>query len=579
VNNRLIKAHGGKLVNLLVDESKKIDLKARSKEWVSWNLTNRQMCDLELLMNGGFSPLQGFLAEKDYEAVCRSMTLADNTLWTIPITLDVSEDFAKELKPGQSIALRDPEGTMLAVLHVEDVWKPDKKFEADAVYGTTNLEHSGVAYLMDQAGSWYVGGRIEGIQLPVHYDFKNFRNTPEELRDSFRRAGWRNIVAFQTGTPIHREHRELTLRAAMSVEASLLLHPAVGMTNPGDLDHYTRVRCYKAVLRYYPQHTVKLSLLPLAMRMAGPREALWHAIIRKNYGCTHLIVGRDHASPGNDSSGKPFYEEYEAQELMKKHEEVIGIKSAPFKSMSYLSDYDAYVSEDEIPKGSKTQTITDSDLRDRLVKGRKIPEWFTYPTISEELQKSYPPLYKRGFTVFLTGLSGSGKSTIAQVILNRLLEDGDRPVTLLDGDIVRKNLSSQLGFSKEHRNINILRIGFVASEITKNNGIAICAPIAPYKKVRNEVRQKIEEYGGFFLVHLSTPLEVCEQRDRKGLYAKARAGIIKEFTGISDPYEVPDNPDVTIDTSERTPEEAAQEIMLHISRLGYINVTGVGKNS
>ncbi|HHQ47850.1 MAG TPA: bifunctional sulfate adenylyltransferase/adenylylsulfate kinase, partial [Acidobacteria bacterium] len=418
--------------------------------------------------------------------------------------------------------------------------------------------------------------RLEGIQLPPHYDYQPLRPTPAELRAQFARLGWRKIVAFQTRNPMHRAHQELTLRAAREVEANLLIHPVVGMTKPGDVDHYTRVRCYQAILPRYPKHTVKLALLPLAMRMGGPREALWHAIIRKNYGCTHLIVGRDHAGPGSDSSGTPFYGPYDAQELVRRHEEELGVAMVPFKMMVYVEEKDGYMPVDEVPEGVRTLSISGTELRQRLAEGREIPSWFTYPEVAEELRRSHPPRHRQGFTVFFTGLSGAGKSTIANALLVKLLEMGGRPVTLLDGDIVRKNLSSELGFSKEHRDLNIRRIGFVASEITKNGGIAICAPIAPYDAVRKEVREMIAPLGGFVLVHVATPLEVCEQRDRKGLYAKARAGIIKEFTGISDPYEAPEDAEVVIDTTDMSPEEAAQAILLHLEREGYVGVDRTG---
>jgi sulfate adenylyltransferase len=384
------------------------------------------------------------------------------------------------------------------------------------------------------------------------------------------RLGWRRVVAFQTRNPMHRAHVELTLRAAKQVEANLLINPSVGMTKPGDVEYYVRVRCYQELLSKYPRDTVKLALLPLAMRMGGPREALWHAIIRKNHGCSHFIVGRDHAGPGNDENGKPFYGPYDAQELLRQHQNELGVTMVPFQMMVYLEDEDRYVPEDEVPKGARVLNISGTELRQRLNEGREVPAWFTYPEVSRELQRSYPPRHHQGFTVFFTGLSGSGKSTIANVLRVKFLEMGGRPVTLLDGDIVRKNLSSELGFSREHRDINIRRIGYVASEITKNGGIAICAPIAPYDSIRKEVRGMIQPLGGFILVHLATPLDTCEGRDRKGLYAKARAGILPQFTGVSDPYEAPTDADVVIDTSDTTPEEAAQEIFLHLEREGYI---------
>jgi sulfate adenylyltransferase len=572
--SHLVLPHGGELINLVAQPDRIAEIKAHSKEWPSWDLTGRQLCDLELLITGGFSPLQGFMTRRDYEGVCRNMRLANGILWPMPITLDVSEEFTKKLTGGTSkVALRDPEGVMIAVLHVEEIWHPDRKAEAQAVFATTSAAHPGADYALSKANPWYVGGKIEATQIPSHYDFRNLRLTPAEVRAEFAREGWRRVVAFQTRNPMHRAHVELAFRAAKQVEANLLIHPVVGMTKPGDVDYYTRVRCYQLLLSKFPQSTAKLSLLPLAMRMGGPREAIWHAIIRKNHGCSHFIVGRDHAGPGNDTNGKPFYGPYEAQEVFKKHEADIGVTMVPFNMMVYLEDQDKYVPDDEVKKGDRVLNISGTELRQRLNEGRDIPSWFTYPEVVAELRRSFPPRHKQGVTIFFTGLSGSGKSTIANVLLTKFLETGGRPVTLLDGDLVRKHLSSELGFSNEHRDINIRRIGYVASEITKNGGIAICAPIAPYDATRKHVRQMIEPHGGFVLVHIATPVEVCEQRDRKGLYAKARAGILKEFTGISDPYEVPSDAEVSINTGELTPEEAAQEIILHLEREGFIGTT------
>ena len=573
IYSHLIPPHGGELINLNADAGRAAELKAQSRDFPSWDLTARHIRDLELLMNGGFSPLRGFMTRADYEGVCQNMKLTSGLLWPIPITLDVTESFANGLKQGSSkIALRDAEGVMLAVLHVEDVWKPDRKAEAEAVFRTTSPLHPGVNYLLNKENPWYVGGRIEGLQSPSHYDFKNLRLTPAELRVEFARLGWRRVVAFQTRNPMHRAHVELTLRAAKQIEANLLIHPAVGVTKLGDVDYFTRVRCYQRLLTKYPHETAKLSLLPLAMRLGGPREAIWHGLIRKNHGCTHLIVGRDHAGPGKDGDGKPFYGHYEAQELFRKHEGDIGVSMVPFSMMVYVEDEDKYFPEDEVPKDKHVLHLSGTELRQRLNEGRDIPAWFTYPEVVQELRRSFPPRHKQGLTVFFTGLSGSGKSTIASVLVTKFLEVGGRPVTLLDGDLVRKHLSSELGFSKEHRDLNIHRIGYVASEITKNGGIAICAPIAPYDSTRKHVRTMIEPVGGFIMVHLSTSVDVCERRDRKGLYAKARAGIIKEFTGISDPYEEPTDAEVVINTAELTPEEAAQEIILHLEREGFIGL-------
>ena len=564
--SHLITPHGGDLVQLKVPAARAAELKAQSKDWPSWDLTARQLCDLELLMSGGFSPLTGFMNRADYEGVCHNMRLANGTLWPMPITLDVSEEFAKKLTPGSSkIALRDGEGVMLAVLHVQDVWQPDRKAEAQSVFGSTSAAHPGADYAINKSNPWYVGGKVEELQPHAHYDFRSLRLTPAELRAEFERMGWTKVVAFQTRNPMHRAHVELTMRAAKQVEANLLIHPSVGMTKPGDVDYFVRTRCYQLLLAKYPHGTVKLSMLPLAMRMGGPREAIWHGLIRKNHGCTHFIVGRDHAGPGKDTDGKPFYGPYDAQELFKKHEAEMGVTMVPFQMMVYLENEDRYVPSDEIPKGAKVLDVSGTELRQRLNEGRDIPAWFTYPEVVQVLRRSYPPRHKQGVTIFFTGLSGSGKSTIANALITKFLEMGGRPVTLLDGDLVRKNLSSELGFSKEHRDINIRRIGYVASEITKNGGIAVCAPIAPYEATRKAVRGMIEPFGGFILVHAATSIEVCEQRDRKGLYAKARAGIVKEFTGISAPYETPDRPEIELRTDQWTVAESVTHLIEYLN--------------
>lgn len=562
--------HGGVLKNLYLSEAEAAEAKQASRDLPSWDLSRRQLCDIELLLNGAFSPLEGFLAEQDYRGVLDDMRLSSGVFWPMPITLDVSEDFAAPLKEGDGIALRDPEGVLIATLEISSIYRPDKSAEAAAVFGTTDDTHPGVNYLLNQANAVYLGGRLRGVEAPIHYDFKHLRDDPEELRRRFEKLGWRRVVAFQTRNPMHRAHQELTFRAAKEVEANLLIHPVVGMTKPGDVDHFTRVRCYERVLPYYPEQTTSLSLLPLAMRMAGPREAVWHALIRKNYGCTHFIVGRDHAGPGSGRDGKPFYGPYDAQELMKQYEAELDITMVPFRNMVYVEDRAQYQPEDEIEEGVRVSSISGTELRRRLQDGLDIPDWFSFPEVVAELRRTHPPRYQQGFTVFFTGLSGSGKSTVANALMVKLMEMGDRPVSLLDGDVVRKNLSSELGFSKEHRDLNIQRIGYVASEITKNGGIAICAPIAPYANTRRSVREMIEPLGGFIEVYVATPLEVCEQRDRKGLYAKARAGLIKGFTGIDDPYEVPENPEMSIDTAEMSPDLAAHRIVVKLESAGFI---------
>ncbi len=555
---------------LYVSAAEAARLKTAAGNMPSWDLTARQACDLELLMNGGFAPLQGFLTEADYNDVVENMRLADGTLWPMPITLDVTEKFADGVAAGTQIALRDAEGVILAVMTVSDKWTPNKANEAAKVFGADDLAHPAVHYLHNSAGSIYLGGKIEGLQAPVHYDFKSQRDTPNELRAYFKKLGWEKVVAFQTRNPLHRAHQELTFRAAKEAQANLLIHPVVGMTKPGDVDHFTRVRCYEAVLDKYPQSTTTMSLLNLAMRMAGPREAVWHGLIRANHGVTHFIVGRDHAGPGKNSAGKDFYGPYDAQTLFSTHEAEIGVKMVDFKHMVYVQERDQYYPANEVPEGCTVLDISGTELRRRLREGLDIPAWFSFPEVVKQLRKTSPARDKQGFTVFFTGLSGSGKSTIANALMVKLMEMGGRPTTLLDGDVVRKHLSSELGFSKEHRDINIRRIGYVASEITKNGGIAICAPIAPYTATRRAVREMVEAYGAFIEVHVATSVEDCEKRDRKGLYKLAREGKIKEFTGISDPYEMPTKAELVLETSGIEVDHCAHQVILKLESMGLI---------
>ncbi|MCZ6554181.1 MAG: bifunctional sulfate adenylyltransferase/adenylylsulfate kinase [SAR324 cluster bacterium] len=568
--NHLIPPHGGELVDLMATHEERARLKAESVEFPSIDLTGQQLCDLELLVHGGFSPLRGFLGRTDYDSVLEHMRLADETVWPMPIVLAVPQATAEGLSEGSRVALRDPEGTMLAVLEIEEIWDRDRKREAEAVFGSLHEEHPGVRATLDDPGQVCLSGKVTGVQPAAHHDFTELRYTPADLRSEFTRLGWRLVTAFQTRNPLHRAHKEMTVRASTEVGSHLLLHPVVGMTKPGDVDHYTRVRCYLAIAHHYPPGLMKLSLLNLAMRMAGPREAVWHALIRKNHGCSHFIVGRDHAGPGSDSKGNPFYGPYEAQDVVADFQDDIGIRMIPFQEMVYSAARSQYLPRNEVTEGEEVLSVSGTELRRRLREALEIPDWFSYSDVVAELRRAYPPKERQGITLFFTGLSGAGKSTIANVLLSKFLEIGGRPVTLLDGDIVRKNLSSELGFSREHRNLNILRIGFVANEITKNGGIAICAPIAPYAETRRKVRELVTAHGGFIEIYVSTPLEACEKRDRKGLYAKARAGLIKEFTGISDPYEEPENPEIAIDTTDLTPEEAAQEVLLYLENKGFL---------
>ncbi|MDH5570628.1 MAG: bifunctional sulfate adenylyltransferase/adenylylsulfate kinase [Gammaproteobacteria bacterium] len=568
----LIKPYGGNLINLVCDSEVGAQLKSESQDYVSITLTQRQLCDLELLMNGALSPLTGFMSSAEYDSVVRDLRLPGGLLWSLPVTLDVNKDIIKKIQVESKLALLDPEGFMLAVLHVEDIWKPDKLLEAENVYGTTSLVHPGVSYLLEQSNDYYVGGRVEGVQLPIHYDFETLRDTPEELRRLFEKSGWRKVVAFGTSRPMHRIHREITLSAAKDVGAHILIHPVVGLSKPGDLKYFTRVQCYKEILKYYPKHMVLLSLLPSAMRMAGPREAIHNAIIRQNYGCSHIIIGPEHAAPPNvRQGGERFYEQFSSQKIIDKYQDELEIKMVSVPEQRYVKSKNKFLSLDAIKENKLSGCLfKDEELYSSLESGLPVPDWFTFPEVVDRLKTICKPRSMAGLTLFFTGLSGSGKSTLAKILYARFIEDSMRPVTLLDGDVVRLHLSSELGFSKEHRDINVKRIGYVASVINQNCGIAICAPIAPYEAVRKYVRELNDQYGSFIEVHVSTPLEVCEQRDRKGLYAKARRGELKQFTGISDPYEEPKDPEIRIDTSLMTPIAAAEEIMLYLFREGFI---------
>lgn len=562
--------YGGELIDLLVDTDRIELLKNIAGKLTDITLTDRHMCDLELLATGAFSPLRGFMVQSEYASVLDRMQLQNGLVWPLPICLDVGDLSARTLEAGQSVALRDAEGFLLAVMHIEDIFPADKEKEAERVYGTLDPSHPGVDHLMNACGDTYIGGRLEVIHLPLHFDFQQLRMSPAEIRRLREKLGWERMVGFHTRNPIHRPQFEVTLKAMRKAGANLLILPTVGITMPGDFDHYTRIRCYREIAKRYPPDAHLLNLLPLANRMAGPREALLHAIIARNFGCTHFIVGEHHGSPDNDRNGSPFYSGAAARELAEAYSEKIGIHTLAFQEMLYLPFEDEYRFADQVPNGTQTLSFSGFDVRTRIRAGRKIPPWASFPEVISSLRKSYPPPRKQGLTVFFTGLSGSGKSTLAKILYARFLELGDRPVTLLDGDIVRQNLSRELKFSKEHRDINVRRIGFVASEITKNRGIAICAPIAPYASTRAEIRKLIEGYGGFAEVHVSTPIEECEKRDRKGMYAKARAGLIKGFTGVDDPYETPDAPELRIDTSHMTPNEAVKDILLFLGEKGYI---------
>ncbi len=585
----LIAPYKGELVDLLLDKSDAERIKTKSESYPAVLLSQRQKCDLELLVMGALSPLTGFMNQNDYDSVIANTTLMDGTVWPIPYYLDITEKQAESINVGDVIALRDIEGFMPAVMTVESKWKPDKKLEAENIYGTADIEHPGVDYLMNTVGDVYIGGKVDAIELSFNYDFEALRFTPAELRQHFEKLGWRSIVAFHTSKPMHAVHYEMTMRASKQTNAHILIHPVVGMAKPGDLHYYSRVHCYEAILKQYPKSLVSLALIPMAMRMAGPREALMNAIIRQNYGCTHYIVGTEHAGPPNvRDSGKRFYPTGASQKYVNQYKNDINIEVINIEELCYDEDKERFITRtDDMSRDGRyiarsqeggvikqalcsSESFSNSRILNSLLKQEEIPDWVTFPEVLKALKKSYPPRSQQGLTLFFTGFSGSGKSTLARIIYAKFIEEGKRPVTLLDGDVVRLNLSSELGFSKKDRNTNVRRIGYVASEITKNRGVAICAPIAPYSEIRREVRNKIEEYGSFIEVHVSTSIKECESRDRKGLYAKARKGIIPEFTGISDPYDVPENPEIRIDTKGISPVQAAQDIYLYLIREGYI---------
>lgn len=557
--------------SLIVHFRRVEELRKEALDCGSIDLNVRQLCDLELLLNRGMYPLNGYMDQAAYLSVLQNMRLPDNSVWPMPVCLDVPKSIVEGITAGQRIALNDPEGFLLAMLTVSDIWKPDKELETEMVFGTADGgAHPGVRAFYERSGDYYLGGTLEGVSLPIHYDFQHMRLTPSETVRRFTMNGWRRVLGFHTDEYLHCAHREMVLSAARDAGTAIFLHPVADLSHPGNLDYYTQIRCYQAFTSKFPPNMIQLGLTPFASRKAGPREALWQAIIRKNFGCSHFMVADDQADPLAATEGeKRFYPRGEAQDLVARYAAETGIEMVPQKDLGYHQDLKKYI----VLSGSQDDqvaTINSRELHRRLVNGEDIPSWFSYPEIVDELQCSFPPKSKQGFTVFMTGLSGSGKSTIAKVLLVKFMEMCDRPVTLLDGDIVRKNLSSELNFSKAHRDLNVTRIGFVASEITKNGGIALCAPIAPYEESRQANRALISRYGGYIEVHVATPLEVCEQRDRKGLYAKARAGKVKGVTGITDPYIAPENPELTIDTTEMTPMEAVQEILLYLEQQGYI---------
>ena len=557
----MIKPHGKTLVSFHLSADELSEYSELSNNISSLTLSLKQQCDLEMISNGAFSPLSTFNNQKDYEEILLKNKLSNGLVWPIPIVLDVPDQFLKSLDKNEYISLRNTEGFLLAILKVKEFWAPNKKEEANLVFKSNDLNHPGVDYLFNHTNNNYISGELVPIQENKYFDFTHLRKSPQEVRDFFRLNNWKDVIAFQTRNPMHRAHYELTKLAMDEHNSKLLIHPVIGMSKPGDIDHFTRVKCYQHIIKYYPENSVELSLINLAMRMAGPKEALWHAIIRKNYGCNRIIIGRDHAGPGVNAEGEPYYQPYDAQELIAQYQEELEIKMVPFKEMVFAKNKKTYLPLDKIEQDDPIEKLSGTQFKELLQQRTEIPTWYSFPEVIHELRKRFPKLHNQGLTVFFTGLSGAGKSTLANAIMYKLMETEDRPITLLDGDIVRQHLSSELGFSKEDRDIHVKRIGYVASEITKHGGVAICAPIAPYSNTRKVVRNMIDEVGSFVEIHVATPLSVCEERDTKGLYKQARAGKILDFTGVSDPYEEPENPEITVDTSDITVEESSALIL------------------
>ena len=557
----MIEPHGKTLVSFHLSADELSEYSELSNKTASLTLSLKQQCDLEMIANGAFSPLSTFNNQKDYEEILLNNRLSNGLVWPIPIVLDVPDQFLKSLDKNEYISLRNAEGFLLAILKVNEFWAPDKKEEANSVFKSNDPNHPGVDYLFNHTNNNYISGELVPIQSNKYFDFTHLRKSPQEVRDFFRLNNWKDVIAFQTRNPMHRAHYELTKLAMDEHNSKLLIHPVIGISKPGDIDHFTRVKCYQHIIKYYPENSVELSLINLAMRMAGPKEALWHAIIRKNYGCNRIIIGRDHAGPGVNAEGKPYYQPYDAQELIAQYQEELEIKMVPFKEMVFAKNKKTFLPLDKIEQDDPIEKLSGTQFKEFLQQRTEIPNWYSFPEVIHELRKRFPKLHNQGLTVFFTGLSGAGKSTLANAIMYKLMETEDRPITLLDGDIVRQHLSSELGFSKEDRDIHVKRIGYVASEITKHGGVAICAPIAPYSNTRKVVRNMIDEVGSFVEIHVATPLSVCEERDTKGLYKQARAGKILDFTGVSDPYEEPENPEITVDTSDITVEESSALIL------------------
>ena len=539
-------------------------------------IEGRLLCDLELLLNGAFNPLTGFMKEKDYNSVVENYRLANGEVWPIPIVYTINDDEIDKYSSHKTIILKDKTNLPLAHFHIEEIYKPDIEKECKGVYGTNDDNHPYVKILQSRPNVHYIGGRVEKINLPSHFDFNSLRLTPDKVKKMKEERGIKNLVGFQTRNPMHKCHFELVKYALKQVgepNTAALVHPVVGITQECDIDYYSRVKCYKKIMKHFDENEGILSLLTLSMRMGGPREALFHALIRKNYGCTHFIVGRDHAGPSyKTKEGKKFYGDYDAHELLGRLKDEIGIDVIVAKAIMYVKELGEYRCEDELKGGETCMHISGTEQRRLLRAGEDIPEWFSFKEVVSELKQVYKPNIKKGFCIYLVGLSGSGKSLLASTLNEALNEKlSGRVVSILDGDVIRQNISKGLGFSKNDRSTNVRRIGYVASEIVKHGGVCIAANIAPYDNDRLVNRQLIEESGGYFEIHVDTSLNKCEERDIKGLYKKAREGVIKEFTGISDPFEKPSRADLTLDNSNiEQISKNVNKILDLIKKEGYL---------
>lgn len=556
MNNQLNQPYKNRLVSFYASENEKKILKEKASLLPQVSLSNVSLANYELITNGSFSPVNSFMDEKTYNLVLDKMELKDGTFWPVPVLMDISEQKYNEIKKHDQIALTDGEGFHLAIMNINSIWPVNTKKEMESLFNKKSNNSQGVKQILNLKSRYYVGGEIIFMESPNHYDFNSYRHTPKKLRDILQEKKWFNASGFYTRNPIHRLQFETCLNALKTSE-QIVINQITGQTHPMDFDRFTRVRATEKIMDKFPVNTTKLNILPVSLSFNPLRDILTQAIVSKNHGLHNLILNLNgFSSEINNKEVSNFTKEIEINFI---HDNLLTYDKSENKYLpsSQTDNEEAY-------------NMTNELIRKKIKKGERIPEWASFPEVINEIEKTYPPPAQQGFTVFITGLPSAGKSTIAKVLYSKFLENVTRPVTLLDGDIVRRNLSSELNFSKEHRNLNVERIGFVANEISKNRGIAICAPIAPYKSTRDKIRENIEKNGGFIEVYISTPLEVCEKRDRKGMYKKARLGLIKDFTGIDDPYEAPENPEVKIDTTNTTPHECAELIFKKLNSLGFI---------